>query len=193
MLALHGFSGFRGETAAQLWSWLYRILQNATKQALRKSRADVRADRLTTELLDEHRSAAATQSRLCADRQQYRQIVAAMSHLPGRQRQALYLRLLQERSLAEISQSLELREQAVASLIKRGLQHLRRQLVPAEKRLRSARAASVDAALLAYLRLSDCGERPERAAFLSRHPDCAATLSPLLDWLHQVTEQLAEA
>ena len=109
----------------------------------------------------------------------------------GRVAQA-FLRLLREHSLTEISAELGESEQAVASLIKRGLSRLRTQLLPAAARLRRVGSTRLDEAVLSYLRHSDLGTRPPLHTFIAEYPDCVATLAPLLTWLDETQAALTD-
>lgn len=193
VLALRGFAKFRGQTAKELRTWLQQILRNAITQALRRSTATKRSDQATDPLAAELRSSAPTASVLVAGRQGFRRIIVAMAKLPERQRQAIYLRLLREHSLSEISAILGESEQSVASLIKRGLSRLRTQLLPAAPRLRRIGATRLDEAVLSYLRHADLGTRPPLASLFAEYPDCAATLAPLLTWLDETQAALAHS
>lgn len=192
VLALRGFAQFRGQTGIELRTWLQQILRNAIIQALRRSGATKRSDQATDPLAAEPRSSAPTASALIAGRQGFRRIIAAMAKLPERQRQAIYLRLLREHSLTEISAELGESEQAVASLIKRGLSRLRTQLLPAAARLRRVGSTRLDEAVLSYLRNSDLGTRPPLRTFVAEYPDCAATLAPLITWLDETQAALTD-
>ena len=192
VLALRGFAQFRGQTGRELRTWLQQILRNAIIQALRRSGAAKRSDQATDPLAAEPRSPAPTTSALVAGRQGFRRIIAAMAKLPERQRQAIYLRLLREHSLAEISAALDESEQAVASLIKRGLSRLRTQLLPAAPRLRRVGATRLDEAVLSYLRHADLGTPPPLTSLCAEYPDCAATLVPLLAWLDETQAALTD-
>lgn len=194
VLALRGLAKFRGHTANELRTWLQQILRNAITQALRRSGAAKRSDQVTGPLGTEPGSSTPlpTTSALVAGRQGFRQIIAAMAKLPERQRQAIYLRLLREHSLAEISVTLGESEQAVASLIKRGLSRLRTQLLPAAPRLRRIGATRLDEAMLSYLRHADLGMRPPLTSLIAEYPDCAATLAPLITWLDETQAALAD-
>ena len=125
-------------------------------------------------------------SQIVSDRQGYREVVAELSRLPARQRDALYLRLLEERSLSEIAEQMEDTEQTAASLIKRGLATLRERLDSERPQIKRRNAARVDVALLHYLRLSDRGQAPAIDAFLARKPGLREDLAPMLEWLHRV-------
>lgn len=194
VLALRGFANFRGQTGKELRAWLQQILRNAITQALRRSGAAKRSDQATDPLAGElgRSTPLPTTSELVAGRQGFRRIIAAMAKLPERQRQAIYLRLLREHSLAEISAALDESEQAVASLIKRGLSRLRTQLLPAAPRLRRVGATRLDEAVLSYLRHADLGTPPPLTSLCAEYPDCAATLVPLLAWLDETQAALTD-
>ena len=184
VLALEHIEQWNG---TKLGSWVRQILRNAVKQARRDAR-------LTMPLLSDPESLRPSPSRLSAARQGYRKIVAAISQLPRARREALYLRLIEQRSLEEIARSLKQTQQGVASRIRHGLKQLRQRLgaLQSEKSTRS-RAARIDAALASYLRQCDLGQRPDRDSFLALHTDCAAALAPLIDWLQILDEDLASA
>lgn len=193
VLALRFLPDFCGSSRQELRGWLTTILRTAIQQALRHSRARMRADVATEALAADPPLLAPRLSQLVSAREGYRAIVVALSRLPPRQREVLYWRLLEERSLAEIAEHIGDTEQAAASRIKRGLARLRRALLPDGAKVLRPQAARVDAALADYLRLCDRGELPEREAFLAAHADCAAGVAPLLDWLRLLTQQIAGA
>lgn len=190
VLALRFVGDFRGESRHELRAWLTSILHTALAQTQRYGQARRRADAQTAALDEAASQTSARLSQIVSNRQGYREMVAAIARLPSRQRDALFWRLLEERSLAEIAVRLNESEQAAASLIKRGLATLRRKLAPVQVKRQDA--ARIDAALLAYLRMSDRGQAPTREEFLGQHAKDAAALIPLLDWLHEVQRRLAE-
>lgn len=192
VLAVRFLSDFQGTSRQELRGWLTRILHTAVQQALRHSRADMRADTRTAPLSDDPVLPNPRLSQLISAREGYRSAVVAIARLPARQRDVLYWRLLEERSLSEIAERIADTEQAAASLIKRGLAKLRARLQLDEKKTRPARAVQVDAALAEYLRLCDRGQPPVREEFLRRHPSCAASVASLLDWLHDFTQRIAD-
>lgn len=194
VLAVRFIGDFRGESQQELRAWIASILRTAIVNTQRQGRANMRADVQTTPLDAAQVTAAlsARVSQIVSDRQGYREVVAELSRLPARQRDALYLRLLEERSLSEIAERMEDTEQAAASLIKRGLATLRERLDSERPQIKRRNAARVDVALLHYLRLSDRGQAPAIDAFLAANPDCAEDLAPMLEWLHRVHDQLAK-
>ena len=193
VLALRFVGDFRGESRPELRAWLTSILHTAIAQTQRHGRASMRADARTTVLDEEPALASPRLSQIVSSRQGYREVVAAIARLPARQRDVLFWRLLEERSLAEIAERLGESEQAAASLIKRGLATLRGKLVPDRPQVKRQSAARVDVALLEYLRMSDRGQAPTRDQFLQQHAEEAPALAPLLDWLRDVRLRLSEA
>lgn len=185
VLALEHIDQWNGTTLVRLGGWVRQILRNAVKQARRDAR-------LTMPLLGDPESRGPSPSRLSAARQGYRQVVAEISQLPRARREALYLRLIEQRSLEEIALKLNQTQQVVASRIRHGLKQLRQRLEPLQtgRPIRS-RAARLDAALVTYLRQCDFGQRPDRDAFLTLHADCAVALAPLIDWLQVLDAELA--
>ncbi|HMU40766.1 MAG TPA: sigma-70 family RNA polymerase sigma factor [Pseudomonadota bacterium] len=193
VLAIRFVGDFKGESMPELRAWLVCILRTAIIQTQRHGQAERRADTKTTCLeQDTHSPTARTVrlSQIVSARQDYREAVAAIARMPKRQREVLYLRLLEERSLSEIATMVEDTEQAVASLIKRGLVALRQKLEGKQPQVKRQSAARVDAALLEYLRMSDRGHEPKTEDFLRVHADCAALLAPVLAWLQSLQAEL---
>ena len=192
VLAVRFLADFHGTSRQELRGWLTRILHTAIQQARRHSRADKRADALTAPLADEPTLPTPRLSQVISSREGYREVVAAIARLKASQREVLYFRLLEERSLSEIAGLIGDSEQTAASLIKRGLAKLRLQLQPGEQKTRRASAAQVDAALAAYLRQCDRGHPPAPDEFLKRHAGCADSLAPILGWLQDVRQRVAD-
>lgn len=192
VLALRFIGDFRGESRPELRAWLTSILHTAIAQTQRHGRANCRADGQTTVLEDDPTVLSPRLSQVVSNRQDYREVVATIARLPLRQRDVLFWRLLEERSLTEIAERLDDSEQAAASLIKRGLANLRSKLWPDRPQVKRQSAARVDAALLEYLRMCDRGQTPANEKFLQRHAEHASALAPVLDWLSEVRQRLSE-
>ena len=193
VLALRFVGDFRGESCSELRAWLTSILQTAIAQTQRHAHAHRRSDAQTTVLDEELTASSPRVSQIVSSRQGYREVVAAIARLPIRQRDVLYWRLLEERSLAEIADRLNESEQAAASLIKRGLSTLRTKLRLDRPSVKKQSAARVDTALLEFLRLSDRGQAPTQEEFLQKHANCSPALAPILDWLRDVRLRLSES
>jgi RNA polymerase sigma-70 factor (ECF subfamily) len=130
---------FRGQSDAELAGWLRQILANQLKQALRKfgnQRRDAGRERSLEAGVDA--SSVRLEAWLAADlsgpltkvqrNEQLANLARALSKLPADQRTALEMRHLQGQSVTAISQSMQRTEQAVAGLLRRGLQGLRQSL-----------------------------------------------------------------
>jgi RNA polymerase sigma-70 factor (ECF subfamily) len=126
----HGFRG--GDPAAWLRRILARNLANAARD-LGRARRDVARERSLEAALDA--SSARLEAFLAADQsspsaraqrnEQLLRLSRALAELPDDQRQAVILRHLEGRPLAEISAEMERTPAAVAGLLHRGLARLR--------------------------------------------------------------------
>lgn len=193
VLALRFLSDFRGESRQELRAWLSAILQTAIMQTHRYSRAEKRADLQTTEIDEQLANPSLRLSQLVSNRQGYREVVAEITRLPVRQREVLYLRLLEERSLEEMAMQLHESEQAIASLLKRGLATLRMRIDPQKPRIKRRTEEELDIALQDYLRRVDLGQAPSVPAFLQEYPAIEHELAPLLGWLQDIRDRLADS
>lgn len=130
---------FRGQTLAEQASWLRQILANTLANNIRdfsRARRDVALERSLQAALDD--SSSRLEAWLAADQEtpsalvvrdeQFLHLAEGLSGLPDDQREALLLRYCQGRSLAEIGEKLGRTRAAVASLLRRGLQQLRKVL-----------------------------------------------------------------
>lgn len=127
------------EDADHLAAWLRRILANNLFDEIRKLKTGKRD--LSREMSLEaglERSSIRLQAWLAVDQsspsqrvqrqEQALRVSAALAKLPDAQREAVMLRHLHGRSLAQIAQELGRSHAAVAGLMKRGLQRLRTEL-----------------------------------------------------------------
>jgi RNA polymerase sigma-70 factor, ECF subfamily len=130
---------FRGRTPAELAAWLRQILARLLANAVRdfrRGKRDVALERSLAGALDAssaHLEAWLAQEQTGPDRQadrheQAARLAAALDQLPEAQREALIWQHWHGQSLAEIGRHLGRSPAAVAGLIKRGLQQLRRLL-----------------------------------------------------------------
>jgi RNA polymerase sigma-70 factor (ECF subfamily) len=129
------FQGGDRERAA----WLRQILAHNVADAFRaqgRARRDITQERSLEAAMDASSARlggwlAADQSSPSerADREERAVLLAdALSRLPESQREALILHYWEGRTLAEIAGDLDRTPAAVAGLLKRGLQHLRREM-----------------------------------------------------------------
>ncbi len=130
---------FRGHSPAEMSAWLRQILARTLADAARdlgRARRDVRRERSLEASLDE--SSARLEAWLVAsgmapgdeaDRnEQLLRLAAALTELPEPQRQAVLLRYYEGRPLEEIGERLGRSRAGVASLLRRGLERLRKEL-----------------------------------------------------------------
>jgi RNA polymerase sigma-70 factor (ECF subfamily) len=141
--AHQALAGFRGGTSGELAAWLRQILARNLAHAIRdhgRDRRDVGRERSLEEALEASSVRlegwlAAEQSSPSqqADRnEQLLRLASVLACLPEAQREAIVLHYWQGWTTTQIGQHLERTPAAVAGLLKRGLQELRRQLLEAE-------------------------------------------------------------
>ena len=130
---------FRGHSSGEMSAWLRQILARTLADATRdlaRDRRDIARERSLEATLDE--SSTRLQAWLVAsglapgeqaDRnEQLLQLADALGTLPEPQRQAVLLRYYEGRPLEEIGERLSRTRAGVASLLRRGLDRLRKQL-----------------------------------------------------------------
>lgn len=136
--AHRNFHQFRGQHAGEFVAWLRRIhelnLRNLIRdQLIAGKRAADReqpyADKVH-QLLDDGPSP----TRRAMLNEQSVVLARAMDKLPERQAEAVRLRYLEGLTLAQIAGQMQRSEQSVVGLLKRGLEGLRGQFQPLEKR-----------------------------------------------------------
>jgi RNA polymerase sigma-70 factor (ECF subfamily) len=137
--AYQALDRFRGTSDAELAAWLRQILARTVAHAVRdlgRAKRDFGQERSLEAALDASSLRlgawlAADQSSPSerADRnEQTLRLADALMELPEAQREALVLYYWQDRTVAEIGEQLGRSPAAVAGLLKRGLQQLRKQL-----------------------------------------------------------------
>jgi RNA polymerase sigma-70 factor, ECF subfamily len=130
---------FRGTTHAQMGAWLRSILARNMANALRdhgRRKRDVEMERSLEASLEDSSSRlsawladdVATPSAQAVKLEQARLLADALARLPADQRWAVTLRHLQDLSLAEIARAMGRTKEAVAGLLRRGLDALRKAL-----------------------------------------------------------------
>jgi RNA polymerase sigma-70 factor, ECF subfamily len=137
--ALGGLEGFRGQTDAEMASWLRQILArqmaNATRDLGRQKR-DLSRQRSLEAALDD--SASRLEEFLAADEtspsqklergEQAVRLAGALAALPEAQREAVILHHFEGWTLEQVGRQLDRSPVAVAGLIKRALRSLRLRL-----------------------------------------------------------------
>lgn len=135
--AHRGLPEFQGHTIEELGAWLQSILLRNIGAAVRQNAlAQRRAVGRERSLEDRDGAGATVGERLVSPLtsptgrlqrgQTAAQLLLALSHLPPDQREAVRLRHVEGRSLEEIASQLGKTRAAAASLIKRGMESLRR-------------------------------------------------------------------
>jgi RNA polymerase sigma factor (sigma-70 family) len=116
---------FRGTSDGEAEAWIYRIARRQLARYFRNGRVRLRAmERLRIDLprLDAERSAAIEElAELDGLRSALRNELARVSRS---QREALWLRVVEEMSYAEVAERLEISEQAARARVSRGLKTL---------------------------------------------------------------------
>lgn len=116
----------------ELEGWLQRILKNTIIQgwrgATRKKRDAQRDVPLDDPGVGELAAAQSSPSQAAARSQEWVRVLQALSRLPEGQRQAVWLRHVEELPLSDIAARIGRSEQATASLVKRGMEALRGEL-----------------------------------------------------------------
>ena len=116
---------FRGTTAGEADAWIYRIARRQLARYFRNGSVRLRAmQRLQIDLptLDDERRAGIEElAELDGLRSALRHELARVSRA---QREALWLRVVEELSYAEVAQRLEISEQAARARVSRGLKAL---------------------------------------------------------------------
>ena len=129
---------FRGEEAEELIAWLRQILEHnvaqsiqthvvAQKRTVYKERRIAPTESGKVSLADRMESAQSSPSARAMRGEDAVRLARAMHALSDDQREAIRLRFLEGLSLAEIAARFGRSETAVAGLVKRGLQGLRKQ------------------------------------------------------------------
>jgi len=134
--AYQGLAEFRGEGPAQKAAWLRQILARNLANAVRdlgRAKRDIGRERSLEAALEN--SSLRVQAWLAAEQSSPSQQAArqedvirlaeALARLPEPQREAVFLRHMQDYSLADIARQLNRSKAAVAGLLHRGLEQLR--------------------------------------------------------------------
>lgn len=130
--ALRDFDRFEGSELAEFAAWLQRIHEQNVRDVVRDHA--VYEKRAVSKETGDAEDVQAARSELASPSQQAMQgereanIARALETLPEGQREAVRLRHLEGRSLAEIARRLDRTEAATAGLLKRGLAKLRQKL-----------------------------------------------------------------
>ncbi len=124
---------FRGTTESEFFAWMKKILDNKLKNILREETAQRRDFRREHNESDtatlswwEPTSRASSPSERIIQGEQVVSLAKAIEQLPKMQRQAIELRHLMGKGLAEVSSEMSKSPDAVVSLLRRGIIRLRK-------------------------------------------------------------------
>ncbi len=140
--AHHGFGKFEGQTVPELLAWLQRILHHNILGLIRDHATLQKRDVRREQSLDDSHAAStqreeldarsSTPSQKVMRTEEEDRLLRAIATLPADQREAVRMRHLEHLPLAEIARRMGRTTLAVASIIKRGMQSLRKQFGQAE-------------------------------------------------------------
>jgi RNA polymerase sigma-70 factor (ECF subfamily) len=127
--AVRDFGSFRGEQPAEFLVWLGRIHERTLQDAVREHVAAQKRALGREQALDEGVSLAdarvSSPSARVLQGERAVRLAQALEALPADQREAVRLRHLEGKSLAEMAERLDRSERAVAALLNRGIVNLR--------------------------------------------------------------------
>ena len=130
--ALRDFDRFEGSELAEFAAWLQRIHEQNVRDVVRDhavyEKRAVSKETGDAEDVQAARSELASPSQQAIQGEREANVARALETLPEGQREAVRLRHLEGRSLAEIARRLDRTEAAAAGLLKRGLAKLRQKL-----------------------------------------------------------------
>ncbi len=134
--AFKNFGRFDGDDEAQFVAWLRTIHERNIHDTIRRHVHTQKRAVGNEQSLDESQMAAAAKGAAVASSPSQRamrdeqavQLADALAKLPDDQREAVRLRHLEGGTLAELAARFDRSEDAVASLLKRGLENLRKHL-----------------------------------------------------------------
>ncbi len=185
---------FGGKTIKEFEGWLIAIVTNEAKGSMRQNkRRKAKAHHVIVEqdvVAEQNQRALKTPSANVAASDDWHAVYSAMHKLPKNQSKAVYLKLVEERSVKEIAEVMGQTSTAVDGLIQRGVKGLRVQLVPetegvARKTTRRERER-VRAGLSEYLQKIDAGENVDIEAFVAMRAPESESLRELLEWIRHI-------
>jgi RNA polymerase sigma-70 factor (ECF subfamily) len=196
LAAFQHFPSFRGMSEGEWRDWLERVLHSRFLDMIRKASTQKRDDAgmLPLDSLEAQAAPALQRSPSQASSQQesWRELLTHFYELPDDQREALSLYYLRDSTVKSIAERLDRSEEAVESLLRRGLRTLRARMEGSADAAAEPGALiahnQTDAALSVYFRRREVGVPLELESFVADYPDCAGELRGLLHWLETLRD-----
>ncbi|MEO9118615.1 MAG: sigma-70 family RNA polymerase sigma factor [Solirubrobacteraceae bacterium] len=130
-LAFRSWSRLRGRSENEVRAWLYTVARRQVSRYLRRGHVERRAvQRLGIRMPALHEDDAAAIERRAGLAELRTALGIELARLSHEQREALRLRIVEERSNAEVASELGISEQAVRARVSRGLRALAGALEP---------------------------------------------------------------
>ncbi|WPB79403.1 sigma-70 family RNA polymerase sigma factor [Archangium violaceum] len=196
LAAFQRFASFRGTTEGEWRVWLEQVLHSRWVDMLRRAGTQKRDDGGALPLdAPEAQGVPAPQrspSQVSFHQEEWRRLLTYFYELPDAQSEALSLYHLHGSTVEGITERLGRSNDAVDSLLRRGLRTLRARMQgTAEGESDESPQAvltrnQVDAALSVYFRRREEGKPLEIDTFVAEFPDCADELRGLLHWLEKL-------
>jgi RNA polymerase sigma-70 factor (ECF subfamily) len=184
--AYQRFSTFKGHTKGEWFAWVKSIVFTQARQLLREERRQAGRTHGALPLdIEEAQEVPAPQrspSQFTSHQEQWRLVLKSLSELREEQREALRLFYMKELRVAEVAHQMGKTQQAVSSLLQRGLLALKDRMA-GETSTEVEAAAPLTAAFRIYLERREAGQAVDPEAFAAEFPDCANELRSMLRWV----------
>ncbi len=191
--ASRSLAQFEGQTGEEWDKWLYTIVINCSRQALRDARRKKRdpddlvwldaPEQEVAHLSDSPSASTAVEER-------WHQIFSAIYELSEDQRDAIWLFHLKKLRVAQVAETLGKTENQVAGLLQRGMVALRNRFAAESSQPPGLATDSAQRALTAawteYLWLRESGQAIDTGAFIAEHAHIADELRSLLAWVMRI-------
>ncbi|MFP2904318.1 sigma-70 family RNA polymerase sigma factor [Pyxidicoccus sp. 3LFB2] len=196
--AFQKFASFEGHSEGEWLAWLKSIVFSRAADLARQATSQKRDESghlsLDAAEAEGGRAPQRSPSQFTSLQEDVRRLLSNLHQLPKEQCEALSLFHLKAFTVAEVARSMGRSEEAVGSLMQRGLRTLRAQMSGAtsgsaeDSPEATAARNAADAALLVYLRRREAGETVDPDAFAAGYPACAEELRGMLHWLERLRE-----
>ncbi|ATB51345.1 sigma-70 family RNA polymerase sigma factor [Corallococcus macrosporus] len=191
MRVLQQFSTFKGQSEGELRGWLKRVVASQVVQTVRHATRQKRDESDAVPFdSDEARNAPTRQrspSQVVSQQQEALQLIRSIhTELSGGQSDVVKAYYLDGHSLKDIALQMDKSEDAVASLMQRGVGALKQyflgERVAGDGDEDAAKQSRLDNAFLAYLRRLAAETDVDPVSFAAGYSDCSPELERLLLW-----------